>query len=53
MNNLIYKKQTLVYRRVRFSNKHKFFEAQFGELDGIIDLVAERILFRTLYVDAM
>jgi starvation-inducible DNA-binding protein len=36
-----------------FPNKHKFFEAQFGELDGIIDLVAERIRSLGHYVDAM
>ena len=26
-----------------FYNKHKFFEAQYGELEGIVDDVAERI----------
>jgi starvation-inducible DNA-binding protein len=36
-----------------FYDKHKFFEAQFGELDGIIDSVAERIRTLGHYVDAM
>lgn len=36
-----------------FYEKHKFFEAQFGELDTIIDSVAERIRTLGHYVDAM
>ena len=36
-----------------FYDKHKFFETQFGELDGIIDSVAERIRTLGHYVDAM
>lgn len=36
-----------------FYDKHKFFESQFGELDGIIDSVAERIRTLGHYVDAM
>jgi len=36
-----------------FYDKHKFFETQFGELDGIIDNVAERIRTLGHYVDAM
>lgn len=36
-----------------FYDKHKFFEAQFGELDIIIDSVAERIRTLGHYVDAM
>lgn len=36
-----------------FYDKHKFFEAQFGELDAIIDSVAERIRTLGHYVDAM
>ncbi len=36
-----------------FYDKHKFFEAQFGELDGIIDSMAERIRTLGHYVDAM
>ncbi|HMK06009.1 MAG TPA: DNA starvation/stationary phase protection protein [Flavobacterium sp.] len=36
-----------------FYDKHKFFEAQFNELDGIIDSVAERIRTLGHYVDAM
>lgn len=36
-----------------FYDKHKFFEAQFGELDGIVDSVAERIRTLGHYVDAM
>lgn len=36
-----------------FYDKHKFFEAQFGELDTIIDSVAERIRTLGHYVDAM
>lgn len=36
-----------------FYEKHKFFEAQFGELDVIIDSVAERIRTLGYYVDAM
>ncbi|MDI1255476.1 MAG: DNA starvation/stationary phase protection protein [Flavobacterium sp.] len=36
-----------------FYEKHKFFESQFGELDGIIDSVAERIRTLGHYVDAM
>lgn len=36
-----------------FYDKHKFFEAQFGELDEIIDNVAERIRTLGHYVDAM
>ena len=36
-----------------FYDKHKFFEAQFGELDDIIDSVADRIRTLGHYVDAM
>lgn len=36
-----------------FYDKHKFFEAQFIELDAIIDSVAERIRTLGHYVDAM
>ena len=36
-----------------FYDKHKFFEAQFGELNTIIDSVAERIRTLGHYVDAM
>lgn len=36
-----------------FYDKHKFFEAQFGELDAIVDSVAERIRTLGHYVDAM
>ncbi|MEO5775665.1 MAG: DNA starvation/stationary phase protection protein [Flavobacterium sp.] len=36
-----------------FYDKHKFFEVQFGELDTIIDSVAERIRTLGHYVDAM
>ena len=36
-----------------FYDKHKFFEAQFDELDTIIDSVAERIRTLGHYVDAM
>jgi starvation-inducible DNA-binding protein len=36
-----------------FYDKHKFFESQFSELDGIIDNVAERIRTLGHYVDAM
>jgi starvation-inducible DNA-binding protein len=45
-------RNTLVYRRSDFSNKHKFFEAQFGELDGIMVARAHSLFTRT-YVDAM
>lgn len=36
-----------------FYDKHKFFESQFGELDTIVDSVAERIRTLGHYVDAM
>jgi starvation-inducible DNA-binding protein len=36
-----------------FQDKHKFLEAQFGELDSIIDLVSERIRSLGHYIDAM
>ncbi|WP_298393656.1 DNA starvation/stationary phase protection protein [Flavobacterium sp.] len=36
-----------------FYDKHKFFEMQFGELDVIVDSVAERIRTLGHYVDAM
>jgi starvation-inducible DNA-binding protein len=36
-----------------FYDKHKFFEAQFGELETIIDSVAERNRIFGHYVDAM
>jgi starvation-inducible DNA-binding protein len=36
-----------------FLDKHKFFEAQFGELNGMIDNVGERIRTLGHYVDAM
>jgi len=36
-----------------FYDKHKFFESQFGELDAIVDSVAERIRTLGYYVDAM
>ena len=36
-----------------FYDKHKFFESQFGELDAIVDRVAERIRTLGHYVDAM
>ena len=36
-----------------FYDKHKFFEEQFGEIDAIIDSVAERIRTLGYYVDAM
>lgn len=36
-----------------FYDKHKFFESQFGELDVIVNSVAERIRTLGHYVDAM
>ncbi|MFA7273854.1 MAG: DNA starvation/stationary phase protection protein [Crocinitomicaceae bacterium] len=47
--NVLYMKTKKAHWNVEgpdFYDKHKFFETQFGELDGIIDSVAERI--RTL-----
>jgi starvation-inducible DNA-binding protein len=35
-----------------FYDKHKFFEAQFGQLDGFIDNVAERMRFLGHYAPA-